>query len=187
VVELKNENIKLSQFDMNDAYYIVPIKEDIVYLHNIFKESDKESDNVKSDNYDISPHFTLLNKLAEVEPEDQYDDIWDLDLSLSTVGNVIADSTLPTGTPILESQDIWIANTRATSHVTKHAGGKKKHHQTSVRTCGFAGETIKPNCEMDIPVTYCGKEGTEKFGVVLRDMQRYEKFNFNLFGVTKIL
>ncbi len=101
--------------------------------------------------------------------------------------NVIADSTLPTGFHILESQDIWIANTGATSHVTKHARGGKKHHQKSVKTRGFAGETIEPACEMDIPVTYCDKGGTEKFDVVLGDVQTNEKFNFNLFSVTKML
>ncbi len=44
MIDLENENIKLSQIDMNDAYYTVPIKEDIVYMQNIFNESDKESD-----------------------------------------------------------------------------------------------------------------------------------------------
>jgi hypothetical protein len=40
---------------------------------------------------------------------------------------------------------------------------------------------------MDIPVTYFDKEGSEKFDVVLGDMQANESFNFNLFSVTKIL
>jgi hypothetical protein len=93
--------------------------------------------------------------LAEVEPEVHENDVWDFDLSLSTDANVIAESTLPTGAHILESQDIiGIANIGATSHVIKHAGGGKKHHQTSVKTHGFAVETIKPNCEMDIPVLF---------------------------------
>jgi hypothetical protein len=94
---------------------------------------------------------------------------------------------LPTGAHILESQDIWIADTGATSHVTKHAGGRRKHCQTSVRTRGFAGETIKPDCEMDILVTYCDKEGTEKFDVVYGDVQMNERFNFNLLSVTNML
>jgi hypothetical protein len=40
---------------------------------------------------------------------------------------------------------------------------------------------------MDIPVTYCDKEGTEKFGIVLGDVQTNGRFNFNLFSVTKML
>jgi hypothetical protein len=102
-------------------------------------------------------------------------------LSLSKVANVIADSTLPTGAHILESQDIWITDTGAPSHISKHAGGRQKHYQTSVRTHGFAGETIKPDSEMDITVTYCDKEGTEKFHIILGDIQTNERFNW---GVT---
>jgi hypothetical protein len=60
------------------------------------------------------------------------EDTYNLDLSLSAVANVIMDATFTTGAHILESQDIWIADTGATSHVTKHAEGGIKHHQTSV-------------------------------------------------------
>ncbi len=55
-------------------------------------------------------------------------DTYDLDLSLTAVANVIADVTFTTGAHILESQDIWIADAGATSHVTKHAEGRTKHH-----------------------------------------------------------
>ncbi len=48
MIELENE---IYQLDMNDAYYTVPIKEDITYLQNNDKENDKESDNQES-NYD---------------------------------------------------------------------------------------------------------------------------------------
>jgi hypothetical protein len=68
--------------------------------------------------------------LAKVEVEVQEDNAWDLDLSLSTVANVIADSTLPTAAHILESQNIWIVDTGATSHISKHARGGQKYHQT---------------------------------------------------------
>ena len=120
MIELENENINLYQFDMNDAYSSVLIKEYIMYLQNIDKESDKESDNKESDNDDGSPHVTLLSDLTKVEPEVQDNGIWDLGLILSAVVNVIADSTLPTGAHILECQYIWTTNTGATSHVTKH-------------------------------------------------------------------
>jgi hypothetical protein len=59
-------------------------------------------------------------------------DTYDLDLSLSAVENVIADATFTTGAQILELQDICIADTGATSHVTKHAEGRTKHSQTSI-------------------------------------------------------
>jgi hypothetical protein len=62
-----------------------------------------------------------------------------------------------------------------------------KHCQTSVRTWGFARGTIQPDCEMDIPVTYSDKNGTEKFDAVLGDIQTNEKFHYNLFSVTQML
>jgi hypothetical protein len=40
---------------------------------------------------------------------------------------------------------------------------------------------------MDIPVTYIDKNGTEKFNVILRDVQTNEKFHYNLFSVGKML
>jgi hypothetical protein len=86
----------------------------------------------------------------------------------------------------LESRDIWIADTGTTSHVTKHTEGGRKHRQTNVWTCGFAGETIQPDSEMDIPVIYVDVNGTGKFVVVLGDVQTNGKFNYNLFFVTKI-
>ncbi len=40
---------------------------------------------------------------------------------------------------------------------------------------------------MDISVTYSDKNRTEKFNVVLGDIQTNEKFHYNLFSVTKML
>jgi hypothetical protein len=50
-----------------------------------------------------------------------------------------------------------------------------------------AGETIQPDCEMDIPVTYADVNGTEKLNNVLGDIQLNGKFNYNLVSVTKML
>ncbi len=119
--------------------------------------------------------------------EPNKDGTYDLDLGLSVVANVIADTDFTTGTHVLDSQDIWIADTGATCHVTKHKEGGQKHYQTSVPIRGFAGETIQPDCKMDIPVTYFDKNGTKKFDVILGDIQTNEKFHYNLFSVGKML
>jgi len=66
-----------------------------------------------------------------VDLEVSNEDTYNLDLSLSAVANVIADATFTTGAHILESQDIWIADAGATSHVTKHTEVGMKHCQTS--------------------------------------------------------
>jgi hypothetical protein len=125
------------EFDINDAFTSVPTDKSIVYLKNIYDNDDK-------------PPVTAS--------EPSKDGTYDLDLSPSAVANVIADTDFTTGAHVLNSPDIWIADTGATSHVTKHKDGGQKHHQTSVRTHGFASETIQPDCEMDIPVTYINKE-----------------------------
>jgi hypothetical protein len=122
-----------------------------------------------------------------VDLEVSNEDTYNLDLSLSAVANVIADASFTGGAHILEPQDVWIADTCATSHVTKHAEGRTKHCQTSIQTCGFAGETIQPDCKMNISVTYSDKNGTEKFDVVLGEVQTNEKLHYNLFSVIKML
>jgi hypothetical protein len=168
IIDLEKSSIELSSFDMNDAFNKIPIDEDIVYVKTIFEERDDDESNDKSGNdNDVDPPI--------------------LDLSVSAVANVIADATFTTGAHILESRDIWISATGATSHVTKHTEGGRKHRQTNVRTRGFAGETIQPDAEMDIPVNYVDVNETEKFDLMLGDVQTNEKFNSKLFSITKML
>ncbi len=174
MLDLEESSIELSSFHMNDAFNNIPINDNIVYLKTIFKESDdEESDDRSCDD--------------EKSDDKRNNDPPILDLSLSAVANVIADASFTIGAHMLEFQDIWIADTDATSHVTKHTEGGRKHRQTNVQTCKFAGETIQPDCEMDILVTYVDVNGTEKFDVMLGDIQTNEKFNYNLFSVTKML
>ncbi len=177
-VDLEKSSIELSSFDMNDAFNKIPIDEDIVYLKTVFKESSNEESN--DGNCDNEESDDKSGNNNDNDPPI-------LDLSLSAVANVIADATFTTGAHILESQDIWIADIGATSHVTKHTKGGRKHHQTNVWTRRFAGETIQPDCEIDIRVTYVDVNGTEKFNIMLGDIQTNKKINYNLFNVTKML
>jgi hypothetical protein len=151
---------------MNDAFNMVPINKDIVYL-NDFEESDneesddkksdneesddkegchEESDDKKEDSEDDNPLVTVLDDSTNMDLEVSNEATYNLDLSLSVVANVIADATFTAATHILESQDMWIMDTGAISHVTKHAEVGTKHRQTSVRTWGFAGEKNQPDC-----------------------------------------
>jgi hypothetical protein len=175
MLDSEKSNIELSSFNMNDAFNKIPINKNIVYFKTMFKESnDEESNDGSCDNEKSN------DKINNDPPI--------LDLSLSAVAYVIADATIMIGAHILESHDIWIADTGATSHVTKHTEGGRKHRQTNVWTRRFAGETIRqPDCEMDILVTYVDVNETEKFDVMLGDVQRNEKFNYNLLSVTKML
>jgi hypothetical protein len=168
VIDSEKSSIELSSFDMNDAFNKIPINEDILYLKTVFKESDDEESNDGSCDDEES---------NDKSGNDNDNDPSIMDLSLSVVANVIADATFTTRAHILESQDIWITDTGATSHVTKHTEGGRKHCWMNVHTCGFTVETIQPDCEMDILVTYVDVNGTEKFNVILGDIQMNEKFN----------
>ncbi len=44
VLDLQKDDIKFSCFDMNDAFNMVPINENIVYLNNFEEKDNKESD-----------------------------------------------------------------------------------------------------------------------------------------------
>jgi hypothetical protein len=54
----------------------------------------------------------------------------------------------------LESENMWMADTGATSHLTKHKIGGMNHRGTTVKTRRFNGESINPELEMDILVKY---------------------------------
>jgi hypothetical protein len=130
----------------------------------------EESDDKEGDSNNDNPLVSVLDDSTDVDLEVSNEDSYHLDLSLSAVANFIVDATFTTGAHILESQDNWIADTGATSHVTKHVEGRTKYCQTSVQTQRFVGKTIQPDCKMDIPVTYSDKNRTEKFNIVLGDI-----------------
>jgi hypothetical protein len=67
MIELENENIKLSHFYMNNAYFTFPINDDIMHLQDMFEENDEESFDKEIDDDDTSPYVTVLKDLAEVE------------------------------------------------------------------------------------------------------------------------
>ncbi len=86
----------------------------------------------------------------------------------------------------LESENVWILDTRATSHVTKHKIRGINQRGTTVKPRGIIRELINLELEMDILVKYIGKDGLE-INAELKDMQVNKNFNFNLFSMTKML
>jgi hypothetical protein len=87
---------------------------------------------------------------------------------------------------MLESEDLWIADKGATSHVTKHAVGGIKQRKSAVQMKGCM-EIMTASFKMDIPVMYCNKDGNEIRSAELKDMQVNNCINFNLFSVTRML
>jgi hypothetical protein len=151
VLDWQKDDIKFSCFDMNDAFNMIPIDKDIMYLNDFEESDDEESDDkeredeesddkggchVESDDKEEDSNndypLVIVDDLTNMDLEVSNENTYNLDLSLSAVANVIADATFTTGAHILESQGIWIADTGATSFVTKHAECGTKHCQTSV-------------------------------------------------------
>jgi hypothetical protein len=69
MIELENDNIKLSHYNMNNAYYNFPINEDIVHLQDRYKENDEEFDDKESDDDHTSPYVKVLDDLADMKIE----------------------------------------------------------------------------------------------------------------------
>ncbi len=87
---------------------------------------------------------------------------------------------------MLELEDVWIADTGATSHVTKHATGRIKQCKSAVQMKGCM-ENMTANFEMDIPVMYCDKVGNKIRSAELKDIQVNYRFNFNLLSMIRML
>jgi hypothetical protein len=75
---------------------------------------------------------------------------------------------------------------RSNESCYKQQVGGKNHCKTTVKMRGFVGESINPDLEMDILVTYTCGNGKE-IEAELKDMQVNEKFYLNLFSVTRML
>ena len=62
---------------------------------------------------------------------------------------------------------MWIGDTGATKHSTKHRQGGINSGPSMSRIRGIYGQAVKPDEEVDIPGIYCDKNGDEQFAVKL--------------------
>jgi hypothetical protein len=169
--------------DVKDAYTCVPIKEetDYIFLDDGIESNEEEE---SEENTDFNIHDLLLVEevAAEVwikvapkcqsklQTMEMYKSSVDVDLQHSDVDEiqggdvslvVMSETTLQPTMEALVDKNMWIADTGATSHVTNSKVGGKNHCNPTVKTRGFVGESINPDLEMDIPVTYMCENGDE--------------------------
>ncbi len=85
----------------------------------------------------------------DVENEDKLDDVSQIRPTVQT----------------LRSPNIWIGDTGATKHSTKHRQGGINSQPLTNRLRGIYGQSVKPNVEVDLPGIYCNKNGKEQFAV----------------------
>ncbi len=159
ILEVFTRKMEVQSVDISNAYQYAPIIESVTYLEG-------------------------LDTCGESRPDDDDDEDKFQGGNVSLV--IMNETTLQPTMDALVDKDMWIADTGATSHVTNSKVGGKNHRKTTVKTRGFVGVSINPDLEMDIPVTYtCGKG--KEIEAELKDVQVNERFNFNLFSVTRML
>jgi hypothetical protein len=67
----------------------------------------------------------------------------------------------------LNSPNMWIGDTGATKHSTKHKQGGINSRPSTSRTKGVYGQAVKPSMEVDLPGMYCDKSVEYQFAVKL--------------------
>ena len=87
----------------------------------------------------------------------------------------------------LSSPSMWIRDTGATKHSTKHRHGGINSQPSTSRTRGIYGQAVKPNAEMDIPGIYCDKNGDEQFAVKLQSINVIPESHYNLISITRMM
>jgi hypothetical protein len=163
--------------DITNAYQYAPVINDVKFLEGIeslkeLKEEEYDKEIIGSDNEHVSKIYTVKR-----DDDDKSQG--------GVVSQVVCDKAmLHPKMETLVDKDMWIADTGATSHVTHTRIGGVNHRNMMVKTRGFVGESIYPDLEMDIPVTYMCDFGKE-IKAELKDVQVNKKFNFNLFIVTE--
>ncbi len=87
----------------------------------------------------------------------------------------------------LSSPNMWIGDTGATKHSTKHRQGGINSRLSTSRTRGIYGQAVKPDVEVDLPGIYCDKYGEEQFAAKLRNVDVIPESHYNLISITQLM
>ena len=87
----------------------------------------------------------------------------------------------------LNSPNMWIGDTGATKHSTKHMQGGINARPSLSRNRGIYGQAITADSEVDLPGIYCDKDGDEQFTVKLRNVDVIPESHYNLISLTRLL
>jgi hypothetical protein len=87
----------------------------------------------------------------------------------------------------LNSPNMWISDTGATHHSTKHKQGGINSRPSTSRTKGIYGQAVKPSMEVDLPGMYCNKSGEDQFAVKLQNVNVIPKSHYNMISITKLM
>jgi hypothetical protein len=87
----------------------------------------------------------------------------------------------------LNSPNMWIGDTGATKHSTKHKQGGINSRPSTSRNKGVYGQAVKPSMEVDLPGMYCDKNGEDQFAVKLQNIDVIPESHYNLISITKLI
>ncbi len=82
---------------------------------------------------------------------------------------------------------MWIGDTGATKHSTKHRQGGINSRPSTSRTRGIYGQAVTPDVEVDLPGTYCDKYREGQFTVKLRNIDVIPESHYNLISITRLM
>jgi hypothetical protein len=154
--------------DIKQGYHEIPIKEEYEFVSDCEGSEDKsEEDNNESNDDDNDSNDNVLkiksnenevvwsSKVQTGQKSSMEQNSKPFEIEGSNVGSAltcIASTMLPTKL-MLESEALWIADTGATSHVTKYATGGINRRNTAIKMKGCMNDSMTASFEMDIPVT----------------------------------
>jgi hypothetical protein len=87
----------------------------------------------------------------------------------------------------LNTPNMWIGDTGATKHSTKHKQGGINSRPSTSRTKGIYGQAVKSSMEVDLPGMYCDKSGEDQFAVKLWKADAVPESHYNLISITKLM
>ena len=82
---------------------------------------------------------------------------------------------------------MWIGDTGATKHSTKHKQGGINSRPSTSRTKGICGQAVKPTMEVDLPGMYCDKIGDDQCAAKLQNANVIPESHYNLISITKLM
>jgi hypothetical protein len=82
---------------------------------------------------------------------------------------------------------MWISDTGATKHSTKHKQGGISSRSSTGRTRGVYGQADKPITEVDLPGMYCNKSSKDQFAVTLQNVDIIPESHYNLISITTLM
>ena len=99
----------------------------------------------------------------------------------------LGDVPIPGNIEVLKDEEIWVADSGATSHCSKNARGGINIREASAVAQGITGPAISDENEIDLPTIVCDQFGQEQLCVTLTDVSCRKENNFNLFSIERCL